>query len=122
MNIGSLFHRLTLENPTTQTPDGDGGFKEGWTALSPPRMWAAIVPATAQRLERLMASTVESTATHIVTMRFHPGVTTKTRLTEGARQTDGSLASGSREFRVTGLQNVDEYSVELRLACAETIV
>lgn len=121
MDIGSLRHRVTLENPGKAASDGDGGFTTPWTPLSPPEVWASIMPATARDLERVLANTVQSTASHIVTIRFLEGVTTKTRLTKGPRNADGTLPAGSREFHVTGIQNPEERNVSLVLACVEGI-
>ena len=78
--IGRRRHLVTLQNPTVVV-DGEGGFTTTWADLSPSQMWARIEPATASRLERVAAGTVQSAATHIATMLRHTGVTTKTRLT-----------------------------------------
>lgn len=118
---GDRWHFLTLENPTA-TADSEGGFTEAWAALSPSQMWAEIVPATARQMqfEVAVANTVASHGTHIVTMRFHAGVTTRTRLTKGPRNVDGTLASGSREFQVLGVQG-DAKEIETLLFCAERV-
>lgn len=110
IGIGNLRHQVTLENPGPRVPDAEGGYTEAWTPLTPSPVWASIQPATARDLERRVASTMQSTATHIVTMRFHPQVTTKTRLT-----------FGNRVFFVSGVQNTDERNVELVLACQEIV-
>jgi SPP1 family predicted phage head-tail adaptor len=110
MDIGALRHRVTLENPGTPVPDGDGGYTEAWTALSPASVSASIVPATARDLERVVAGTVMATATHVVTIRYHSGVTTKTRVT-----------FGTRVFSVTGVQNADERNIQLQLVCEEIV-
>jgi SPP1 family predicted phage head-tail adaptor len=110
LNIGKLQHRVTLENPGLNVPDGDGGYTQSWTALSPSPVWAAIAPATARDLERLVANAVQSTATHIVTCRYHPQITTQTRLT-----------FNGRILNVRGVQNLDELNVEMRLACEEKV-
>lgn len=119
---GDRWHLLTLENPSAPIADGDSGYTQTWTALTPSRMWAEIVPATARRMqfEVAIANTVESQGSHIVTMRFHSGITTKTRLTKGPRNTDGSLATGSREFQVVGVQG-DAKEIETLLFCAERV-
>lgn len=119
---GARWHLLTLDNPGPAIPDGDGGFTRAWILLSPPKMWAEIVPATARKLqfEVAIASTVAATGTHIITMRFHDGVTTQTRLTKGPRNPDGSLAAGSREFHVLGFQG-DAKEIETLLFCAEQV-
>lgn len=110
MDIGALRHVVLLENPTGQVPDGEGGYTEGWAALSPARVPAAIKPATARDLERQVANSVQSTASHILTMRYVPGVTTATRITFGTRQ-----------FSVTGIQNTDERNIELVIAAVEKV-
>jgi len=121
VSIGERRHLLTLENPGVPAPDGDGGVTQPWTALQPPQVWAAIVPATARALERVAAGTVLSTASHIVTFRHHPQVTTKTRVTKGLRAADGSLAVGAREFSITGLANPEERGIDLVCVCVEVV-
>lgn len=120
MAIGHLRHLLTLENPGVAVPTSEG-YTQAWTALTPAKVSAEIKPATAHDLERRVASTIQSNASHIVTMRYLPGVTTQTRLTKGPRNSDGTLPAGSREFSVTGVQNTDERNIELILACQEVV-
>jgi SPP1 family predicted phage head-tail adaptor len=108
MDIGAMRHRITLQTPAAATPDGDGGFTETWTALA--TVWASIVPATARDLERLVAGTVQSSATHLVTIRYLAGVTTKTR-----------VVFGTRLFSVTGMQNPEERNISLVLVCQEIV-
>jgi SPP1 family predicted phage head-tail adaptor len=110
MDIGALRHRVIIENPGTAVADLDGGYTEVQTAAVPSPIWASIVPATARDLERVVASAVQSTATHVVTVRYHPAITTKTR-----------LRFGSRVFAVTGVQNQDERNLELKLTCEEIV-
>lgn len=108
---GARWRLVTLENPT-RTPDGEGGFSETWTPLTPATMWAEIVPATARKLafEVAVANTVISQGTHIVTMRFHAGITTQTRL-----RVDG------RTLAVLGVQS-DAKEIETLLFCAERVL
>lgn len=108
--IGARRHLVTLENPGTPVPDGDGGFTQPWVALNPPTLWVSIEPATAKDLERVAAGTVLSTASHIVKGLYHPGVTTQTRL----------LFNG-RIFNVTGVSNTEERNIELVLMCVEVV-
>jgi SPP1 family predicted phage head-tail adaptor len=110
MRAGSLTKRVVLENPTI-TSDGDGGFTTSWTELDPSPVWAAVIPASAAARERLMASSVQADATHLVEMRYHSEVTVKTRLT-----------LGTRYLQVVGPpQNVDEAGAVTRVWCVETI-
>lgn len=103
-------HRVTLQNPGPAVPDGDGGFTQSWTDLVPPAMSAKIAPAAARDLERVAAGTVIATASHLVTMPYHPQVTTQTRI----------LFNG-RTFSVVGVSNPEENNVELVLVCVEVV-
>jgi SPP1 family predicted phage head-tail adaptor len=109
MDVGSLRHQVSLQNPPpAATPDGDGGYTE--TPVTFATVWASIVPATAHDLERAVAGTVQSSATHLVTIRYLAGVTTKTR-----------VLFGTRTLQVTGVQNPDERNISLVLVCQEVI-
>jgi head-tail adaptor len=111
---GQKRHLVTLENPGPSVPDGDGGYTQVWTALSPPRKRAEIKPATARDLERIAAGTVLSTASHVITMDYHRDVTTKTRV---------SWTSGGRTHAasVTGVMNPEERCIDLILVCEEVV-
>jgi head-tail adaptor len=85
---GALQHEIALEGPTgPPAPDGDGGYVTTYAPLDPPIVWAAIQSTRARLagIEQLIADTAQSLATHVVTMDYHPGVTTKTRAHFGAR-------------------------------------
>ena len=112
MNAGSLRHRVTLQTPGAPVPDGDGGYTEVWTVLGS-RVPAAVEPATARSLERIAASTVTSTASHLVTIRYLPGITTKTRVVFHDL-TDRTLA-------VTGTHDTEERHRVLVLECVEQV-
>lgn len=110
MNIGSLRHQVELQNPGPAVPDADSEPTQAWTALSPSPIWVSIAPATARDLERLAAGTVLSTATHVIRGRFHPDVSTKTR-----------IVFGSRTFSVTGVSNPEEKGEEMILTAVEIV-
>lgn len=107
--IGAMRHLVVVENPT-RASDGDGGYTETFTAASPSPVWAELKPATPSALERIAGNTIEAPVTHIVTMRYHSGVTTRTRLTFGARR-----------FFVRGIQTPSEVQEWLVLSCEEFI-
>ena len=107
--IGQMRHRVAIANPTREA-DGDGGYTDTWVAASPSPVWARIDVATASNIERLVGNTIEAPISHIVTMRWHAGVSTRSRLTY-----DG------RYFNVRGLQNIQERDKWLVLACEERI-
>jgi len=113
IGVSSVFerpHRVTLQNPGPPVADGDGGFTQTWTDLVPSAMSASIETATADKLEKLGSATAISLATHIVSMPYHPQVTTKTRI----------LFNG-RTFNVTGVSNPDERNVNTVAICAEVV-
>jgi len=120
--IAARRHLVQAQNPAgPAVADGDGGFTQLWTDLAPPTLYVKIAPATAKDLERVAGGTVLATATHIVTGPFHPDVTTETRLTKGPRNADGTLATGSRQFNVTGKSDVEERQIEMVLVCVEVV-
>jgi head-tail adaptor len=106
--IGEYRHLVTFQAPTS-VPDGDGGFVDGWTTLDPP--WPVdIQPATVRDLERQAASTIVAAATHVVTGRYRADV-----------QIDAQMLFKGRTFRITGVNNVEERDVTMRLFAIETI-
>jgi head-tail adaptor len=106
---------VTLENPGAGEPDGEGGWTEGWAPLDPAEMYVHLAPATQTDLERVTSGTVISSATHVISLPYHPGVTIETRLryTEPGRP--------ERVFAVTALRNPDEADRELVLVAEEQL-
>lgn len=107
---GTLRRLVRLENPGAPQPDGDGGYTETWEDLNPAVVSAGIELATVRNLERIAAGTVVSDATYIVTMHYHPGVTTKTR-----------VVMGPRTFQVTGVLNPEERNLTTIVLCTELV-
>lgn len=113
---GERRHKLTVENPGTPVSDGEGGFTQTWTALSPAYVYAAIKPATARHLERVVSNVVQSTASHVIECDYHSGITQETRVTwTGPR--DGATHLGM----VTGIQDPDGRNVDMVLAVEEVV-
>jgi len=110
MPRGKRRHTVLLENPSEPIPDGNGGYSQTWSALSPPRMPAHITTATARDLETVLVNVVNAQATSIVTLDYHPQITTKTRIT-----------FGTRILEVTGVKNDEERNRELTLTCIERV-
>ena len=115
ISTGQRDKRVTLENPGGTVPDGEGGYIPGWEALDPPQMFVSIAPASQTDLERSAAGTVISTATHLINMLYHPGVTILTRVRYTAP------GKGERIFQVTALRNPDEACRELVLVAEEQL-
>jgi len=111
MDVGNLRQIVTVQGPGAVVPDGEGGFTQTYSNLVPAQMPADVRPVTAHDREIFVAgSTVQSTVSHVVTMRYHSGVTTKTR-----------LLFGSRVLDVTGIQNPEERNISLVLSCVERV-
>jgi head-tail adaptor len=93
MRIGQKRFRVFLQTPI-RTPDGTGGYTETWGALatdgSAPLMdgtvewgtpvWVGLQAATAQNVERVLASAVQGTISYLVTLRDRRDVTLKARI------------------------------------------
>jgi len=114
--IGDRLRRVQLDAPGPPVPDGDGGFTEGFGPLDPSHVFAKIEPATATSLERLTAGTVTAQATHVITLPFHPGITTQTRV----QWDDDTMRHHSAN--VTSVVNVDERCHTLILAATEQVM
>jgi len=97
---------IRLQNPGPPVPDGDGGFTESLADLNPAYVNAHITPATARDLERNAAGTVIASATHLITVPYHTGITTKTVVTF-----DDQVAGKLRTFNVNGVRNPDEANI-----------
>lgn len=108
--IGAYRHTIHLSEPGPSVPDGDGGYTQTDQPLAPPTSPALIMPATLGDLEREGSGTTTPTATHMIAMPYHAGVTTKTAIT-----------FNGRAFNVTGIRNLEERNRELRLTCTEVI-
>ena len=81
IDLGGLRNVASASKPTgTRTIDAGGGYVETYAPLDPPRWNCKIDKASVKVAERLFAATVLAHATHILSGRFHPGITTKTRL------------------------------------------
>jgi SPP1 family predicted phage head-tail adaptor len=109
--------RIALDTLGAGLPDPDGGYTESWVPLTPPEVFARIEPATGADTERLAAGTTMTTKTHLVTIDYHPEVSTATRITYYDFH-----ANRSRTFQVSAVRNPDEASRALELVAEETTV
>jgi len=114
-SIGERQKRVRLMQPGAMVPDGDGGYTQGSAPLDPPAMFARIRPATQADLERVMAGTPVTTATHLVTLPYHAGVNTKTQLVVE------DFPLPDRTFEVVYVGNPEERDAEVVLVCAEVL-
>lgn len=114
-SIGDRQKRVKLQNPGPIVPDGEGGWTQTPIPLDPPALDASIRPASQADLERVMAGTPVTTATHLVAMPYHPGVTVQTQLLVE------DYPNPDRTFEVVYISNPNERDAELVLVCAEVL-
>lgn len=111
MDIGANRNRVTLETASAPVRTG-GGYTETFTPLDPPVWDCAILPAPAGDQDRLVASAaVQTTAVMLVRGRYHPGITTETRITD----------MKGRRLRVQSVRNLDWEERDLELVCVEIV-
>jgi len=107
--------RIGLTMPGVPVPDGDGGYTETEVALNPPALWAHVRPASVRDIEQIAGSTTLPTATHLVTVPYHPGITTETVIAlENHPQPP-------RVLKVVFVGTPDERNADLVLVCAEQV-
>lgn len=82
-SIGRDRQLVTFEDPGDPIPDGEGGYTETWAPLSPATWYVRVRPATTKDAERVTAGTVITHVSHLVHGRYHPGVTTRSRMIFG---------------------------------------
>ena len=80
LNIGSYRQVGTLTGMGVTSPDGDGGFVPVPAALSPTTWRFALERASVRAAQRYFSATVIAQATHMMTGRFHAGITTGTQI------------------------------------------
>ncbi len=106
MRAGKLRHPITIEQPTDTQGSTYGQAGLTWTTFK--RTRASIEPASGK--EQIGADQVQAGVTHVVGMRFIPGVTTKMR-----------IAFGTRVFSIISTLNIQERNRELKLMCMEEV-
>lgn len=96
--IGALDQRATLL-ARTLTPDGAGGFSDGWTAFA--AVWIALTPVSTTNA--VNADHLESRVRHRITLRRRNDLAAGQRAIVGARtfRVHGVLDEGPRAQYVT---------------------
>jgi head-tail adaptor len=114
-SIANRPHWITFEKPGAPVSDGEGGWTNGSAPLDPPGLFGRIQIATARDLEQFGAGTTISQQALVVSIPYHPQITTATI----ARHTDD--AATPHVFNVTGVANPDFRNVDLVLLCVEVV-
>jgi head-tail adaptor len=95
---------VSVMNPSTPVPDGDGGFRQDWSVADPGTVYAYIQTAGPGIQERPVDGTVTAEATHTFSIPYHAQITTLTRL----------ICEGE-QYSVTGVQDPDHRHIDLVL-------
>lgn len=112
---GNRRHEVELQNPAgDQVSDGDGEYAQEYETFA--RVNVAILPATAENLERYAQNSVVTTATHLVIAPYIEGVGTDAGVSTRSR-----VRFGARIFFVRGYSNPEERNIELVLSCQEEV-
>lgn len=107
MQIGKLRHRIELQAKSEpEGLDGYGEATESWTTIK--TVWASIEPASGKQL--FVAQQIQAEASHVVEMRYYPGVTAEYR-----------VKFGTRIFAVNFVRNVEERNIKYELYCKEAV-
>jgi head-tail adaptor len=112
ISAGLRRHRLTVQTPGANVPDGRGGWTSTPTTLAD--VYGEIVPATVQQMEQVIGGAVQAAASHLVTIPYVPGVTVKSAIVFHDGATD-------RRFTVSSLSDPAERHVQLVCACEEVL-
>ncbi len=105
---------LTTPNGSPQ-PDGDGNFTQAMKALDPTPWRCAIAPASAKKDQSTVAGTVLAQSTHVLTGRFHSGITTRTVATWV------DYAGTTHTANVLGVEDTDGAGVETVVYVCEIV-
>ncbi len=101
--IGSLRHRLALEE-VSRTSDGGGGATETWSTVA--SVWASITPASGS--EAVAAERIAGQISHVVHIRYRAGVIPAMR-----------FRLGNRLFEIAASIDIDERRRFLKCLCRE---
>ena len=107
--------RVRCLAPGPAIPDGDGGFTQGLTPLTPEVVYAHVRPAALRDLERMAAGTVITQASHVVELDYRPDLDTTCELhVEDHPRPDRRLA-------IVAILNPLERSAFLQVLCSEVV-
>lgn len=105
MRAGALRHSLTIQT-ATETQNDHGEVVKAWSEFAVVN--GSIDPLSGREFWR--SRQVQADVTHVVTIRYLPGVIPKMR-----------VLHGSRVLYITSVLNSDERNRELQLLCKETV-
>ena len=109
VKAGRMRKRVVIEfndNTTAEAITGDGQPEDNWREFA--TRWASVEPIETSGREFREAANVAEDVTHVLRLRYLPGVTAKHR-----------VMFGIREFEIESVVNVEERGRETVLICRE---
>ena len=103
MQAGQMRNRITIQSRST-TRDSHGGQSETWTDVA--TVWANIRPLSSREL--IAAQAVQAATSHMITIRYRPGIVAAMR-----------AVYNSRIFNLSAPMNTDERNIELVIPAVE---
>ena len=107
MNAGELRTRVQVQQ-ATETTAAEGQIDRTWETIG--SRWARVRPVSGR--EFWQAQMVQSDITHVVRMRYDPGITRRNRLLLGQYES-------GRKLNIAAVFNLDERRKEIELPCVE---
>ena len=114
-DVGTYRQTATLSESSAPVANGDGDFSVSYVALNPAEWRCAIERASVSSAERNFASTIIAQATHVLRGRFHPAITTRTRIQWSDRNGDVHIVN------VIDVDDPEGAGVETVVAAAEIV-
>ena len=106
-----LTYAITLQNPGTPVPDGDGGWTATPVPLGPGPVCGSVTPSPRrQDYEHAAAGTTLGHDSSVAVLPYVPGVTTQTQLTWTAR---GGTVHTANILTVTADARAFELTLEI---------
>jgi len=110
IGAGAYRQVVTVQQPGTLAPDGDGGYTQTWADADPATWFVSFGTAARAAGEAPTAGTTIATALHLVRGRYRTDVASTSRLV-----LDGRI------FNVIEARDLDERRRILELVCAEVV-
>lgn len=114
-NASTYRQTATLSEASTPVANADGDYSQSYVALDPAQWRCAIERASVANSESHFASTVIAQATHVIRGRYHPGITTGTRIQWSDRNGDVHIVN------VIDAADLEGAGVETLVAAVEIV-
>ena len=110
------YQSVALSNAGPRVRNNDGTYDTPREPLTPATAWASVEIASPKAMEQVARETTIGTATHLVTIPYHPQVTLQTQVTWTDRFARDHTAN------VVGYSNPDQKCIETVMLCVERML